>query len=56
MHDAVAQHIWQGYGWRRLGRAAQHFVRGSNAQQFSKGTSDHVFGMIISLWRDVHVL
>ena len=37
MHDVFAQRIWEALGWRRMGRAGLHFVRGSDAQQFAKG-------------------
>ena len=50
MHDAFAQHIWQAYGWRRLGRAAQHFVRGIDAQQFAKGVG------LVKVWSFMHDL
>ena len=37
MHDVFAQRVWEALGWRRMGRAGLHFVRGSDAQQFAKG-------------------
>lgn len=37
MHDVFALRIWEAHGWRRMGRAGQHFVRGSDASQFAKG-------------------
>lgn len=37
LHDVFAWHIWQAYGWRYMGRATRHFVRGADAERFAQG-------------------
>lgn len=38
LHDKLAAYIWVCYGWKGMGMATQHYVRGSDTTAFAAGT------------------